>query len=227
MPSLIDVNRIRKIDESDMRDSLITMLDVDQKNYVLPEDWDTVEWDVFDNRAERRMNKVLKYVNNDGVHLDIGCGRGDGVALIGRKKLTIGIDFGIKSCLIARNLHPHIIQADVAELPFPDTYFDSITILDVMEHILEPKRALDEMKRVLKTNGILVLQTPSLESDKIKAIGRFLFKFVILPSKPLSNPLNLSQGLSKNYPISIILRKFSVPLPNLLRFYEKKKKLRI
>ena len=204
IPCLIDLNRTRKIDVLDKTESVITMLDINKRNDVSPGDWDTVAWEKFDNRAERRMTKIIQFISNKGLHLDIGCGRGDGTALIGKLKTTIGIDFGLKSCIIAQNLHPHILQADAAELPFPDNYFDSISCLDVFEHILEPTNAMSEMKRVLKEEGVLIFQTPSLEGDKIKGIGRFLYKLqkliilpFILPILALKNPLKVIKRIKQ------------------------------
>lgn len=66
------------------------------------------------------------------------------------------------------NIHKHMfssskekfIDADVKDLPFDENIFDTILLTQVLEHINEPFKALDEIKRVIKPNGILVLSVP-------------------------------------------------------------------
>jgi ubiquinone/menaquinone biosynthesis C-methylase UbiE len=180
IPVLIDLRRKREVSGIDQSHFRVNMLEKG-KSDVSPDDWNTVEWEVFDNRAERRMKKLLEYVPLSGCHLDVGCGRGDGSALVGKMKPTIAIDYGSKSTRVAKKRHRDVIQADGAELPFPDNYFSSITCLDVLEHILEPELALKEIHRSLTLDGVFILQTPTLEADKIKAIGRALYRIQISP----------------------------------------------
>lgn len=53
------------------------------------------------------------------------------------------------------------VVADVAELKdFADASFDAVFLLEVLEHVAEPQRALDELRRVLAPGGALVLSTP-------------------------------------------------------------------
>ncbi len=144
-------------------------------------DWNNEdEWKSIDNRAELRMRKVLKYINNEGIHLDIGIGRGDGTALIAKRKKTIGVEYGTLVAQIAKTNYKNVIQANASELPFKDNMFTSITMLDSLEHILNPKQALKEVFRVLKNDGKLIIQTPTKEDFKIKKLGVILNKPYVL-----------------------------------------------
>ncbi len=66
------------------------------------------------------------------------------------------------------NIHKHMfssskekfIDADIKKLPFDENTFDSVILTQVLEHIDEPFKALDEIKRVIKKDGILVLSVP-------------------------------------------------------------------
>jgi SAM-dependent methyltransferase len=53
---------------------------------------------------------------------------------------------------------PDVI-ANVYQLPFPDAEFNHLLCLEVLEHLFEPARAIQEMARVLKPGGQLILTT--------------------------------------------------------------------
>lgn len=50
------------------------------------------------------------------------------------------------------------------KMPFEDGQFDTVYLGQVIEHVWNPKGALDEVHRVLKRGGRVVLDTPSLYS---------------------------------------------------------------
>jgi SAM-dependent methyltransferase len=70
------------------------------------------------------------------------------------------------------NLHPALINLDLVSgtnvhviasaehLPFPDGIFDLVLSQEVLEHVRDPFKAMREMKRVLKSSGIIYCQVP-------------------------------------------------------------------
>jgi ubiquinone/menaquinone biosynthesis C-methylase UbiE len=60
-----------------------------------------------------------------------------------------------------------LIAADITQLPFGNNCFDVIICSEVMEHIRDEKRALAELKRVLKKGGFLALSVPRYWPEKI------------------------------------------------------------
>lgn len=52
--------------------------------------------------------------------------------------------------------------ASVYALPFPDNHFDNILCISVLEHLVEPQKAITEMQRVLKKNGKIIVSVPFL-----------------------------------------------------------------
>jgi len=138
-------------------------------------DWDKFDWEnTEESRGKLRMRKVLEHIPSNGLHLDVGTGRGDGTYLVSQKKKTVGIDFGLKSLKIAAKKNHNLIQADACNLPFKSDIFESVTCLDVLEHIPGAEKAIGEIYRVLKPDGCLILQTPSVEITYIKRIGIIL-----------------------------------------------------
>jgi SAM-dependent methyltransferase len=55
-----------------------------------------------------------------------------------------------------------IHDASSRSLPFPDSHFDIVIASEVIEHLLDPDRFLDEVHRVLNPTGVLALTTPNL-----------------------------------------------------------------
>ena len=52
------------------------------------------------------------------------------------------------------------IKIDITSIPFEDNYFDAVLCVHVLEHILDDKKAMLELFRVLKPGGWAVLQSP-------------------------------------------------------------------
>ena len=63
------------------------------------------------------------------------------------------------------SLKQHVTSADIQGcLEFPNAYFDCVTLFDVFEHLVRPYDALEEVKRVLKPGGAIIITTPNLRS---------------------------------------------------------------
>jgi SAM-dependent methyltransferase len=114
--------------------------------------------------------------------LDIGCGSGRHTGEAYRLKgiTVVGADVNPDDLGAARDrlefhdrLGEHgggdwcLAAADVRRLPFPDAHFDGVICSEVMEHIPEHYRAVDELVRVLKPAGHLVVSVPRYFPEKI------------------------------------------------------------
>jgi len=94
--------------------------------------------------------------------LDLGCGTGLNLEQMSRYAETPGTDYveeALHFCL-ARG-HKLLCKADAARLPFTDSYFDIATALDVIEHLDDDLVALQELYRVMKPGGILIVSVPA------------------------------------------------------------------
>lgn len=58
------------------------------------------------------------------------------------------------------------------EQALPDQSFDVVTLWDVLEHDGDPKRTLEEIRRILKPNGLLVVNYPDVGSWIARLMGR-------------------------------------------------------
>ncbi len=55
------------------------------------------------------------------------------------------------------------VVCDASDLPFDDTQFDLVICIAVLEHVLEPQRCVDEVHRVLRSDGQVYATTPFMQ----------------------------------------------------------------
>lgn len=99
--------------------------------------------------------------------LDIGCGDGTAAAtaapLLPGHRL-IGVDWSQDALRRARTRVPYAVRGELADggLPFRSESADAVLFSEVIEHLVDPDSALDEIRRVLRPGGHLMLSTPNL-----------------------------------------------------------------
>ena len=98
--------------------------------------------------------------------LDLGCGDGmvsaELARLSGANVVCADIsELAVRSCR-ERGLEAHRVEIGEAALPLESDSFDLVLMAEVIEHVVKPDRALDEVRRVLKPRGYLILSTPNL-----------------------------------------------------------------
>jgi SAM-dependent methyltransferase len=99
--------------------------------------------------------------------LEVGCGAG---VLLERMKdrgwEVRGIEpDGRAAALAARAVGEDAIHTgDLADAPFSVESFDAVVLFHVIEHLLEPRDALDRCRRYLVPGGRLVIATPNIHS---------------------------------------------------------------
>lgn len=110
--------------------------------------------------------------------LDVGCGEG---FLLGAVSVSekFGIEISseaIKSAQVRATAK--FCRGCVEELPYPNNYFDVVTAIGIMEHLLDEKSATKEIHRVLRMGGLyiplLYMATPMTERIMIK-VSKFLY----------------------------------------------------
>lgn len=100
--------------------------------------------------------------------LDVGFGSG-GIAIAFNQAgaISYGVDINPELKVIAeKNVLKNNAKADLkiydgVNLPFSDNFFDYIVSFSVLEHVENPEKLLNDMLRVLKPNGRILLTLPN------------------------------------------------------------------
>ncbi len=111
---------------------------------------------------------------NRGIVADLGCGDGDySVALTKMGFKVTACDLDVK-----RFRHRGEIDFKICDvtkkLPFDDASLDYVVLAEVIEHLRNPYQVMQEISRVLRPGGKLILSTPNILN--LKSRIRFLFE---------------------------------------------------
>jgi 2-polyprenyl-3-methyl-5-hydroxy-6-metoxy-1,4-benzoquinol methylase len=139
--------------------------------------WQSMITPVVDVAAEL----VLDNTKTDGTRLlDIGCGYGfflKKMAQLGWKVEGLEVS-GPGRDYARQELGLCIHSKPLEAMAFPSEHFDAVTLFYVIEHVLDPALILNEVYRILKPNGILLLRWPH-STPIVKLLGPLAKKFDI------------------------------------------------
>jgi len=120
----------------------------------------------FAKRAEYIFNKISD--KKPKKILDVGCGRGFyvfGCSLFNFIKEIHGLDNNDEYLKIAKrncvDKRIKLRKGNAYSLPYPDKYFDFIICSEVLEHLKNDNKGLQELHRVLKPKGTLIITVPN------------------------------------------------------------------
>lgn len=189
----------------------------------------------------KRCLKVVKKYKKKGKILDIGTAGGTFLNVAKKDGWSVyGIEPNKWLCEWSKkNYNINIKQGTLLDHKFENEFFDVITLWDVLEHVTNPKRILEECYRILKSDGIIVINYPNVGSwiSKVmrskwifllsvhlyyftpKTIRSMLKKtgFSIIETKPHFQTLQLGYLMFRMKEYSKLLHKLGYKAVNILR----------
>lgn len=127
--------------------------------------------DVGGHALRARRDRVRELVGGAGVRvLDVGCGSGPMAPDLSHPGgRFVGVDASVGMVAEAARLRDdlpnvHFAAADAEVLPFVDGYFDVVICIGVLERVPDRDRAVDDMARVTRPGGVVLVTFPNLVS---------------------------------------------------------------
>ena len=109
------------------------------------------------------VEKISTTLNNSNPRLlDVGCGTGANLKMLAEHGRAEGVDISTQAVDFCRERGLDSVKLGAVEqLPYENGSFDLVTALDVVEHLDDDVHGLQEMRRVLRRDGRLLLFVPA------------------------------------------------------------------
>ena len=130
-------------------------------------------FDTIDDAQLKEQRRRLRYVKKCGVKpgariLELGCATGDFLELAKRDYEMWGVELSADALDIARRNNPdladRLLCTSIEKLPASWPQFDAVLLWDVIEHLRDPRLALENLVSHLAPEGRIIVSTPNVDS---------------------------------------------------------------
>lgn len=124
-------------------------------------------------RTLKILSRILRRDLSDIHLLDVGCSSGAFLQIANSLGLNVeGVDPADKPVAYAKKLGLQVHLGHLEDVQFPENSFDAITLYEVIEHINNPAKILEECRRILRPGGALIIETGNTDSWTRMVRGR-------------------------------------------------------
>lgn len=148
-----------------------------------------------------RYEFALHYMQNGQIVLDAACGSGYGSRILSQKaKKVVGVDISSDAINYAQkynfknNIEYQIVDLN-QPLKFQNEHFDVIISFETLEHLQNREGFLNELKRILKPGGILIISAPDWNITNKTTV--------------IQNPYHIKEPTKEEF-VELILRFFKI-----------------
>jgi len=98
--------------------------------------------------------------------LDAGCGVGYGAQILAEAGASriVGLDIAaeaVEAAVLRADSIGEFVVGDLEQIPFTPSSFDVVVCFEVIEHVDRRELVLDELRRVLRSGGVLIVSSPN------------------------------------------------------------------
>lgn len=147
---------------------------------------------------EKYLDKLSHVGVTSGKFLDVGAATGFFMSIAKKRGYDVtGVEISDYASEKGREKGLQIYTGDLHSVAFQSDMFDVVSLCDVLEHVPSPTKFLEEVTRILKPGGYILINTPNAESIVAKIL-RTRWHLIVPPEHlHYFSPRNLSQYLLK------------------------------
>jgi 2-polyprenyl-3-methyl-5-hydroxy-6-metoxy-1,4-benzoquinol methylase len=168
--------------------------------------YDDAQGEILNRSRKGIYLSILKDIEaHKGRLLDVGCADGYFLELAEKRGWEpYGVELSDYYLSKARKKlnKESVFNAPLKRANFPSEYFDAITLLDVLDHLMDPLGEMEEIGRILKKNGMLIVR---VRNGAVHVPLNRLFKKNAFGMMPVSTVFHL-YGFDR-HTIKILLKK--------------------
>jgi len=111
---------------------------------------------------KNKFEQVAKLILPNSKILDIGCNNGEVRSFFENPNyFGVDLDKELINQLIEKGISAKQADLNKDPIPFENEKFDYILLLDIIEHVVDPKGLLESSKKQLKPSGKMVITLPN------------------------------------------------------------------
>ena len=153
--------------------------------------------------ATERYQDLLRATSlSSGRLLEIGCATGDFLHAAHASFQVTGVEADETACAMTQARGFDCFHGTIFAANFPAESFDVVTLYHVIEHVPSPTRVLQEIHRVLRPKGIVVIETPNIETIWYRLL-RERWRQFIPDHKFFFTPATLERSCAENSFITV------------------------
>lgn len=124
-------------------------------------------------------DKIYNLINENSIVLDVGCANGNFSKDLKNKNCIVhGIEISDKMAGNAKKVLDKVMVGNIETTKFPleKRSYDVILLMDVLEHLFDPKSILKKVKPYLRKNGCVIVSIPNVANWEVRKdllLGRF------------------------------------------------------
>ena len=154
-----------------------------------------------------KLNQIRHY-KKSGKLLDVGCGSGEFLDFTRRNGFEVwGTEIFKFAAELAKKFTNNICINFLTNCKFESNSFDVVNLTDVLHQMSEPENELKEIRRIIKSDGILVIEVPDSDCWQFKLFKQDWFY--------QDSPRHISYFNQRN--LSLLLKKCCFNVVSLRR----------
>lgn len=119
---------------------------------------------ITEKRYHQLLDKFEKHRQTNRI-LDIGAGCGFFMETAKKRGWEVtGTEFSKNSIAACKNSNTELVFGELSEIELPESHFDIVINLEVIEHINNPVPFVSEIERILRKGGLVYITTPNFNA---------------------------------------------------------------